>query len=76
MIEAPVWMWHWAHPADSRVPWGRLRALRLPNDAIAAKVNALSAHLTQLSPRENDEGPVLDLSIQARARRSTEYYFI
>ena len=76
LMEAPVWMWHWAHPADSRVPWGRLRALRLPGDAVAAKVSALAAHVTQLSPRENDEGPVLDLSIQARARRSTEYYFI
>jgi len=76
LLEAPVWMWHWAHPADARVPWGRLRALGLPAEVVAAKVDALGAHVTQLLDRGNGEGPVLDESIQARARRSCEYYFV
>ena len=25
LVEAPVWMWHWAQPGDGRVPWDRLR---------------------------------------------------
>jgi LmbE family N-acetylglucosaminyl deacetylase len=31
--EVPVWMWHWAAPCDSRVPWQRMRSLVLDPDA-------------------------------------------
>ncbi len=27
LIEYPVWMWHWARPADPAVPWNRIRVL-------------------------------------------------
>ncbi len=27
LLEYPIWMWHWATPGDTAVPWDRLRAL-------------------------------------------------
>jgi LmbE family N-acetylglucosaminyl deacetylase len=76
LLEAPVWMWHWASPGDPRVPWQRLRALPLPPDAIAAKQDALSAHVTQLKPRDTGDGPVLGEAILDRHKREHEYFFI
>ena len=79
-IEAPVWMWHWAAPEDSTVPWSRLHALALPPAAAARKAAALAQHATQLTPRDHSdgtcEGAVLDAAILERAARSAEYFFI
>lgn len=74
LLQAPVWMWHWAEPDDSRVPWGDLVALNLPDYAIAAKQRALAQHRSQLAER-GSLGPVLMPSIVERASRSQEFYF-
>ena len=76
LLEAPVWMWHWAAPGDPRVPWHRLQALALHPQALARKQAALTAHVSQLSPRDAEQGPVLGDAILARARRRSEYFFI
>ena len=76
LLEAPVWMWHWAAPGDPRVPWHRLQALALHPQALARKQAALMAHVSQLSPRDAEQGPVLGDAILARARRRSEYFFI
>ena len=73
-VEAPVWMWHWANPADPRVPWHRMTAVPLSEQALAAKRMALSAHTSQLTARSRHVGPVLDEQIRARAERSFEYF--
>ena len=73
-LEAPVWMWHWSWPDDPRVPWSRLRALRLSGDELQRKTSALQAHETQLAPRWG-EPPVLGEAIRARAGRAAEYFF-
>ena len=73
-LEAPVWMWHWAHPLDTRVPWERLRRLTLTGPARASKATALAEHRSQLQPRGTAGGPVLGAAIQARARRPAEYF--
>lgn len=72
---APVWMWHWATPADERIPWRRLRGLPLSATASARKRAALGAHHSQLSPRSTDLGPVLGHEIVKRAAWRTEYFF-
>lgn len=46
----PVWLWHWAVPADPRVPWGQLRRLVLPPPVAAAKGRAITAFTSQLEP--------------------------
>ena len=73
LIEAPVWMWQWSAPADTRVPWQRLRALALPTEALARKAVALAQHETQLLPR-TDDAPVLGPAIRARAAWGAEYF--
>ena len=75
-LQAPVWMWHWAVPGDTRIPWAQLAALPLPDHALHAKQQALACHRSQLEPRPQDAGPVLIPSIVARAARAHEYFFI
>lgn len=75
-IAAPVWMWHWAAPADPRVPWTRLRALPLSAAIVAHKLSALAAHRSQLAARDGDAEPVLGSAIRARAAWPCEYYFV
>ncbi|MGZ4721601.1 PIG-L family deacetylase [Oryzihumus sp.] len=58
LLEYPVWAWHWATPADPRVPWGHM--LRQPLDAglRERKRAALAAHRSQteaLSDQPGDE---------------------
>lgn len=75
-LAAPVWMWHWATPGDDRVPWPRLRGLPLSADASAKKTMALAAHRSQLGPRSQHIGAVLDPAILARAAWRTEYFLV
>ena len=73
-IEAPVWMWHWAAPGDTRVEWRRLRALPLDPGTRRSKQTALRAHASQLEARGPSLGPVLDAAIVARSQREFEYF--
>jgi LmbE family N-acetylglucosaminyl deacetylase len=75
LLEAPVWMWHWAEPGDPRVPWQRLVGVPLAAHIVASKQRALAAHTSQLLPREGGQGPVLGAAILQRAARPTEYFF-
>lgn len=75
-VSAPVWMWHWAAPADLRVPWQRLRALPLGDAVVKRKLSALAAHRSQLGPRDGGDEPVLGSAIRSRAAWPDEYYFV
>lgn len=75
LLEAPVWMWHWSHPHDARVPWHRLEALELPLDVVQRKTRALAAHTSQLTSRDARTGPVLGEEMVRRAQRGAEYFF-
>lgn len=55
----PVWMWHWARPADPRVPWRHAVRVPLTPAAAARKRVALSCFTSQLEPRPGGGGPVL-----------------
>lgn len=76
LLEAPVWMWHWADTTHPDIPWHNLRALPVPAQALAAKQQALQAHASQLAPRADGAGPVLDASILRRAQWDQEYFFV
>lgn len=73
-LEAPVWLWNWARPGDARVPWQRMVCLPLSARAQAAKLDALSAHASQLNPRSPSLGPVLGDDMRAVATRPHEYF--
>jgi LmbE family N-acetylglucosaminyl deacetylase len=76
LVEAPVWMWHWAAPGDDRVPWQRLVCIHPDPRVLRRKQEALQAHISQLEPRGAGMGPVLDDAIVARSRRAAEYFFL
>ena len=49
-LHYPVWMWHWARPADARVPWAEAARIVLPPTALARKTSAISRFTSQISP--------------------------
>lgn len=75
LLQAPVWMWHWARPDDTRVPWAGLAAFDIPQELAALKQHALRSHQSQLLDREG-QGPVLAGNIVERAARRHEYFFV
>ena len=74
-LQSPVWMWHWAAPGDSRVPWTQLRRLGLTPDAQRRKQHALLAHASQLTGQGRSAPPVLLPSAVRRMLRPFEYLF-
>lgn len=76
LVEAPVWMWHWATPGDPRVPWQRLHALALPAGLPERKRLAMAEHATQWAPRDTGDGPVLGTAMRERLQRRVEYFFV
>jgi hypothetical protein len=72
VLSYPIWMWHWAKPADRRVPW--LRACRIPltEEVAALKRAAIQAFASQLTDREGAAGPVLAPGIVAHFTRRQE----
>lgn len=70
----PVWLWHWAHPAD--VETHGWTVLTLDAEAHAAKLRALALHATQvrpLSPAPGDEA-VIHAGMRAHFERGVEVF--
>jgi LmbE family N-acetylglucosaminyl deacetylase len=72
VLSYPIWMWHWARPADERVPWPRACRVLLPTDAAARKRPAIQAFASQLTDRGHGLGPVLPPGIVAHFTRAQE----
>jgi LmbE family N-acetylglucosaminyl deacetylase len=68
----PVWMWHWAVPADPRVPWNRALRIPLPPLAAARKRAAIRCFSSQLQDRGHGLGPVLPPGMVAHFTRTME----
>jgi LmbE family N-acetylglucosaminyl deacetylase len=68
----PVWMWHWAHPGDPRVPWHRALQVPLPHSAAAGKQAAIRCFASQLEDREPSGQPVLAPGVLAHFARAQE----
>jgi LmbE family N-acetylglucosaminyl deacetylase len=70
----PVWMWHWAEPADERVPWDRAWRIETPAWAWARKQEAVACHVSQIFPLgpAPEDGPVLPESDLDHFRRRFE----
>jgi len=68
----PVWMWHWASPADPRVPWNQALRVPLPPRAAAMKRAAIGCFASQTEDRGGGLGPVLAPAIIAHFTRAME----
>lgn len=75
VLEAPVWMWHWAVPGQCDVDWSLLRRYPLNGHTVQRKAYALDAHASQREPRR-DAGPVLDAVLLSRLARGYETFFL
>ena len=72
VLSYPIWMWHWAKPADPRVPWSRACRVPLPAGVAARKRSAIRAFASQLADRGPGLGPVLPPGIAAHFTRGQE----
>lgn len=68
----PVWMWHWASPADPRVPWDQALRVPLPPFAAAKKRAAIGCFASQTEDRGGGLGPVLTPAMVAHFTRAME----
>ncbi len=64
VLSYPIWMWHWARPADPRVPWQRACQVPLSAEVAARKRAAIQAFASQLTDR-GPASPVLPPGIVA-----------
>jgi LmbE family N-acetylglucosaminyl deacetylase len=68
----PVWMWHWARPADPRVPWDQAVRVPLPPRAVGRKRAAITCFASQTEDRGHGLGPVLTPGMVAHFTRAME----
>ncbi|RZL63757.1 MAG: PIG-L family deacetylase [Variovorax sp.] len=76
LIEVPVWAWHWARPADARLPWHRAQRLALDAGAVRRKREAVQCFASQLRPDPSTgAAPILRPTTVQRASRPFEVFF-
>ena len=74
LLEAPVWMWHWARPEHPSINWHQLVRMPLGSAQQARKQLALQCHESQITP-SHQRPPIVDEGLQARARWPFECFF-
>ena len=74
LLEYPVWAWHWAEPADPRIPWSRARRADLGAEAVARKAGAIECFRSQVGPigPAPEDAAVLPERVLAHFRRHYE----
>jgi LmbE family N-acetylglucosaminyl deacetylase/SAM-dependent methyltransferase len=72
LINYPVWLWHWATPAD--MDWSRVRTLAPSLRGLDAKKSAIDCYPSQM---HSDDGPaIVGSSVLSRAHRVFETVLI
>ena len=56
LAEYPIWLWHWATPADAAVPWDKFVRLPLSPVAVSLKAGAIADHESQVAPLSDQPG--------------------
>lgn len=75
LVEYPVWMWHWAVPDDSAVPWNRAFAVPSARFAVERKALAVKSFQSQFVPQAPGQEPVLPAYILPRLLTVGEVVF-
>ncbi len=76
LLEFPIWMWHWANPADDAVPWQRMFRVAVDDGAAARKTLAAEQFHTQVTSRVAGEEPILPPDIVQRLMTVGEVVFV
>ncbi len=74
LMEYPIWMWHWATPGDTAVPWDRLRTLPMAARAVDRKAAAARCYRSQLEASA-DQPPLLPSFVVRRLLAVREVVF-
>lgn len=64
-----IWAWHWAEPADSRIPWQHAVRVTLDTQQLQRKTAAIACFKSQIESDESTGNPPI-LSAQTIARIS------
>ena len=64
-----IWAWHWAKPADSRIPWHHAIRLDLTTEQLQRKIEGIACFESQITADESTGNPPI-LSAQTIARIS------
>jgi LmbE family N-acetylglucosaminyl deacetylase len=75
LLEYPVWMWHWASPADPGVPWDRAYSVPASGWALSRKRLAAQCFRSQFEPGTADLAPVLPAFVLPRLLAVGEVVF-
>lgn len=75
LLEYPVWMWHWATPADPAVPWDRAHTIPLTRAAIERKQLAAQSFRSQFDATAPNSPPVLPPCVLRRLLAVGEVVF-
>lgn len=70
-----IWAWHWAKPADSRIPWHNATRLDLTAEQVQRKTQAIACFKSQITVDESTNNPpVLSAQTIARISQPWEIY--
>lgn len=75
LLEYPIWMWHWASPFDSAVPWEHARAVAVSDRSITRKRLAAQCFRSQFRPGAAESAPVLPAFVLPRLLAVGELMF-
>jgi LmbE family N-acetylglucosaminyl deacetylase len=75
LLEYPIWMWHWAVPDDTAVPWWRARRVSLEKPAVDRKQRAAQSFRSQLTAFAGQPSPVLPSFVVRRLLAVGEMVF-
>jgi len=75
LLEYPLWMWHWAAPADREVPWERARQVGVSDWALRRKCSAAQRFRSQFESSAGGPPPVLPPSVLQRLLAVSEVVF-
>jgi LmbE family N-acetylglucosaminyl deacetylase len=75
LLEYPVWMWHWASPGDSAVPWDRAYSVPVSGWALSRKRRAAQCFRSQFEAGSAGSAPVLRAFVLERLLAVGEVVF-
>lgn len=75
LLEYPVWMWHWANPADPAVPWHRAYSVPVSEPSLRRKRLAAQCFRSQFEADTHGSAPVLPAFVLERLLAVGELVF-
>ena len=74
LLEYPVWMWHWAKPDETMIPWHRAQRIDIGGETMEKKRAAIGSFVSQITP-DGDSAATLPPAVIERFLRGFEVVF-